>query len=24
LRDGIRAALPGTRVSRYDIREFVY
>ena len=24
LRDGIRLALPGTRVARYDIREFVY
>ena len=24
LREGIRRALPGTRVTRYDIREFVY
>jgi radical SAM superfamily enzyme YgiQ (UPF0313 family) len=24
LRDGLRACLPGVRVSRYDIREFVY
>ena len=24
LRDGIRRALPGTRVARYDIREFIY
>jgi len=24
LRDGIRAALPGTIVTRYDLREFVY